>query len=120
MEVFRALAVGIVCIHLAWIAWVIFGWMLTARRRVLAWLHIGSLAYSIFIEVAPVWCPLTLAEIYFERRAGMTSYHQAFILHYADAVIYPNIPPLLLTVVAVVICAAILAIHIVRFRRGYK
>jgi Protein of Unknown function (DUF2784) len=118
MEIYRALAIGVVCVHLAWIGWVVFGWMLTARRRVLAWLHIGSLAYSIFVEVAPVWCPLTLAEIYFERRAGITPYHQPFLIHYLEALIYPDVPSMLLTVVAVAICAAILAIHIIRFYRG--
>lgn len=118
MALYRGLAIGVVGVHLAWILWVIFGWMLTARRRWLAWLHIGSLAYSIFIEIAPVWCPLTLAEIYFERRAGMTSYHQAFIVHYLDALIYPNLPAVLVTVVAVAVCAAILTLHVVRFRRA--
>lgn len=114
----RALAVGVLCLHLAWILWVLLGWTLTARRRVLAWLHIASLAYSILIEVAPLDCPLTLAEAYFERRAGAEALQQSFLVHYAQAIIYPNVPPLLLTVVAVLVCAAILTLHIIRFCRA--
>jgi Protein of Unknown function (DUF2784) len=118
MAIDRALAAGVLCVHLAWILWVLLGWTLTAHRRVLAWLHIGSLAYSILIEVAPLNCPLTLVEVYFERRAGSAAFQQSFLVHYAQAVIYPDVPPLLLTVVAVVVCAAMLTLHIVRFRRA--
>lgn len=118
MAIDRALAAGVLCVHLAWILWVILGWTLTARRRVLAWLHMGSLAYSIVIEVAPLNCPLTLAEVYFQRRAGSAAFQQSFLVHYAQAIIYPDVPPLLLTLVAVAICVAILTLHIVRFRRG--
>ncbi len=113
----RALAVGVLAVHLAWIVWVILGWTLTRRRRALAWLHVGSLAYSIFIEIVPLPCPLTLAEAYFERRAGITPYHQPFLVHYMEAVIYPDISPAALTVGAVAVCTAILAIHFARWRR---
>jgi hypothetical protein len=118
MAIDHALAAGVLCLHLAWILWVLLGWTLTARRPILAWLHIGSLAYSILIEVAPLDCPLTLAEVYFERRAGSVAFQQSFLVHYAQAIIYPDVPPLLLTVVAVAVCTAILTLHIIRFRRA--
>jgi hypothetical protein len=58
----HALVIGTLVIHLAWIAWVLLGWTLTRGRRVLAWAHVASLGYSIFIEVSQLPCPLTLAK----------------------------------------------------------
>ena len=114
----HALAVGTLVVHLAWIAWVLLGWTFTRRRRVLAWAHVGSLGYSIFIEVSQLPCPLTLAEVYFERRAGMTPFHQPFLVHYLEVAIYPDISPVALTVGAVAVCVAIMGIHVARWQRS--
>jgi hypothetical protein len=113
-----ALAVGVLVVHLAWIAWVLLGWTLTRWRRVLGWAHVASLGYSIFIEVSQLPCPLTLAEVYFERRASITPYRQPFVVHYLEAAIYPDISPAALTAGAVAVCAAILAVHFWRWRRS--
>jgi len=91
--------------HLAFILWVIFGALLTRRRR-LAWAHGFCLVYGLIIEVAPWPCPLTLAENWFEVQAGRTPYRGPFLLHYLDALVYPQVPPQILiwgaaTVVAI-------------------
>src|SRR6266571_2143741 len=49
-------------------------------------------------ELGPWACPLTLAENYFEARAGIAPYQGPFLLHYLDAIVYPNLSPTLLTV----------------------
>ncbi len=118
-EICRTLAAAVLALHLLWIAWVIGGAVLTRRRRMLAWFHIISLVYSILIEALP-WppCPLTLLEIWLEARAGIIPYHGPFLVHYLDAIVYPDVPVSWLIAGAVVVCGFNLAVYAFRFRRG--
>jgi len=101
----KLLAIAVLLIHLIWILWVVFGYVLARNRRALRWLHISSLVYGIFIEVAPWPCPLTLAEQWLEIKAGITPYRQPFLVHYLEALIYPDIPDSALISGAVAVCA---------------
>jgi hypothetical protein len=67
------------------------------ERRVLRWLHFASLLYGIFIETAP-------------------PYRGPFLVHYLDAVIYPNIPEAALVPLAAAVCAINRYLHARRFR----
>ena len=105
-------------LHALFILWVIFGAILTRCRPLLRWLHIASLVWGISIEVLPYWsCPLTLAENWLQLRAGVTPYQGGFLLHYLDMFVYPNVPPVLLTVAAVVVGIVNIGIYGQRFRR---
>ncbi len=117
MLAYHALAVAVLVVHLLWIGWVIFGALLTRRRRALRILHIASLIYGIFIEITP-WppCPLTVLEQWVEARAGVEPYHGPFLLHYLDALVYPNVSLTLLIVCAVAVCVFNLGIYIFRYR----
>jgi hypothetical protein len=119
LRIYGALAEAVLALHLLWCAWVAVGWILTRGRRVLAWLHIGSLAYAIFIELTP-WppCPLTVAENWLEARAGVQPARGPFLLHLLDAVVYPNVPEWLVVGSAVVVCVAILGVYVRRHFRG--
>ncbi|PYU06848.1 MAG: DUF2784 domain-containing protein [Acidobacteria bacterium] len=75
-----------------------------------------ALVYGIVSELGPWACPLTLAENYFEARAGIAPYQGPFLLHYLDAIVYPNLSPTLLTVCGVAVCAANLIVYAWRFR----
>ena len=118
MQLYHALAVAALVVHLMWIGWVMFGALLTRRRQALRIFHIASLIYSIFIEVAP-WppCPLTVLEQWLEARSGAEPYHGPFLLHYLDALVYPDVSLTLLAVCAVAVCAFNLGIYIFRYRR---
>jgi hypothetical protein len=115
-NVYQLLAVAVLAVHLGWIVWVLFGWIVTRNRSVLRWLHISSLIYSILIENLPWPCPLTLAETRLEALAGIQPYREPFLVHYLEALIYPNISPTLLAWCASVVCVAILAVYGLRFR----
>ncbi len=117
MELYRKLTVIVLALHLVWCAWVVFGWLFTRARPRLRWAHIVSLIYSIFIETAPIPCPLTLAEQWCEERAGIAPYHQPFLVHYLEAAVYPNVSLVVLVPVAVVICLMLLGIYVRRFLR---
>lgn len=111
------LATAVLAIHLAWIVWVIFGWPLVRRRPWLRWTHFAALIYSVFIEIAPWPCPLTLLEQHLEALAGTTPYRGPFLLHYLDAVVYPDVPGDLLIAFAVAVGGVNLYLHLSRPRR---
>ena len=115
--VYSALAGAILGLHLLFILWIVFGAAVTRRRPVLRWLHLGSLVWGILIEILPWTCPLTWAENFLETRAGIEPYQGGFLLHYLDALIYPNIPPGLLTGLGVAVCVVNLGIYARRFQR---
>ncbi len=116
MSEFHLLAVTVLILHLLFIGWVLLGWLLTRRRPGLRWTHIVSLLYGIVIETAPWPCPLTLLENYFLERGGIAPYREPFLVHYLEAVVYPDVSPALLTWCAVAVCGVILAIYVRRFR----
>jgi len=105
----------ILLIHLLWIALVIFGALFTRGRPFWTTLHILALVWGIAVEAGPWPCPLTLAELYFETRAGLATFQGSFIAHTLDAIIYPNIPDWLITVIGVSVCALNLCIYLWRF-----
>ena len=102
--------------HLAWIVFVIFGALWTRGRLVWTALHILALLWGIVVEVSPWPCPLTLAENYFEAKAGITPYTGGFLLHYLDAIVYPNLPDWVVTVAGLAVCTLNLVIYCLRLR----
>ncbi len=112
MNIYLTLAESVLVIHLLFILWVIGGVLVVRWYPSLQWIHIGSLVYSIVIEVVP-WppCPLTILEQKLEDQAGIVAYHGSFLLHYLDVLVYPNLPLTLLVCIAVGFCAANLAYY---------
>jgi Protein of Unknown function (DUF2784) len=97
--------------HLAWIALVIFGALWTRGRPIWSAVHIAALVWGIAVEAGPWSCPLTLAEQYFEARAGITPYQGSFLVHTLDAIVYPNLPDWAITTAGVAVCVFNLAIY---------
>lgn len=105
------LAVLMLTIHLTWLALVIFGTIWTRGRPLWSAFHMLALAWGIVVELGPWPCPLTVAESYFETRAGFFAYQGSFLLHYLDAIVYPNLPSWIVTAAGVAVCALNLAIY---------
>ena len=101
----------VLVLHLAWILWVIFGAFWTSGRRWLTAFHLASLLWGIAVEIGPWPCPLTMAEDFFQGRAGHAPYRGSFLLHYVDLIVYPNVSVRLLVVCGVVVCAINLAVY---------
>ena len=106
--------------HLSFIGWVMFGALLTRRRPWMASVHVVTLLYGIVVEVTTLVCPLTLAENWSETRAGVMPYHGPFLLHYLDALVYPNLPAWLLIACGVAVCIFNLGIYALRWRRHHS
>jgi hypothetical protein len=110
------MAASVLSLHAAYIAWVILGAFFTRGRPRLAVLHVAALVYSLIIEIFGFWCPLTTLETWLDMRGGVSTYRGPFLVHYLDAVVYPNIPPKLLIAGAVAVCVLNLWIYARRVR----
>lgn len=86
---YRVLAELVLLLHLAFIGFVVAGGLLVLRRRWLAWLHLPSLAWGTWIELAGGICPLTPLENMLRRWGGQSGYGGDFIEHYLLSLIYP-------------------------------
>jgi len=119
----RALAALVLAIHLTWIVWVIVGAFFTRGRPWLTGFHLASLVWGIVVDTGPWPCPLTLLEQWLETRAGMPSYSGSFLVHYLDAIVYPNVPVSLIVGFAIAVCGAnllVYAFRLARFLRGRR
>ena len=114
---YSGIATTVLFIHILFILWVVFGAAFTRSRPLLQWVHILSLVWGVLTEILPCPCPLTVAENWLESRAGVQPYQGGFLLHYLDALVYPNISPVALTMAAVFVCLINLAIYARRFWR---
>jgi hypothetical protein len=87
--IWSALAAGLVVIHFAFTAFVIFGGFLTWRWPWLALAHLPALAWGCWIEVSHAICPLTPLENHWRHLAGQAGYGEGFLAHYLVRVLYP-------------------------------
>jgi cytochrome c biogenesis protein CcdA len=111
MNVYSMAALLVLGFHFLYLLWVIFGALVARRRMLLRRFHIACLLWGVLVEVLPWPCPLTLLESWLEGRGGIDPYSGGFLLHYLDALVYPNISPLLLTVVGLAVCTFNLGIY---------
>ena len=111
-----ALAGAVILIHFLWITFVLVGVVWTRERPVWTFLHIACLLWGIVVEVGPWPCPLTMLEDFLEARGGAHFVQGNFILHWVQALMYPNVPYWLVTTAGVTACLISLAIYA---RRGW-
>ncbi len=86
---FRVAADAIVMLHVAFVAFVVFGGVLLIRWRWLLWLHMPAVVWGVTIEFAGWICPLTPLENYLRQRGGAVQYQGEFIEHYIMPLLYP-------------------------------
>ena len=89
MHVAGLLADLLVVLHLAFIAFVIFGGLLVLRWRWIVWLHLPAVVWGALIEFVGWICPLTPLENRLRTAAGEAGYAHGFIDHYVAPIVYP-------------------------------
>jgi len=110
-NIYIALSVAVLLLHILFILWVIFGALVTRNRPVLRALHVASLIWGILTELTAWPCPLTLLENWLEARAGVEPYQGGFLLHYLDRLVYPDISVTVLVTVGMLVCMVNLAFY---------
>jgi hypothetical protein len=90
---YRLLADAVVVAHLAFVAFVVIGGALVARRRWVAAVHLPTAVYGVAIELVGFTCPLTPLENALRRRGGEAGYRGGFVEHYLLPLLYPQPMP---------------------------
>lgn len=110
----------LVALHFGFILFVVFGGLLVARWRWIAWLHLPAAVWGAVIELVGGVCPLTPLENHLRRLAGEAGYTHGFIDEYIAPLVYPRglTPHIQLTLgIAVVIVNLLIYAWILRKRR---
>jgi hypothetical protein len=85
------LAAGLILVlHLLFIAFVIFGGVLSLHRTCWTWLHLPAVIWAVWVEWSGWTCPLTPLENHFRKLAFDQGYQEGFIEHYLVPLIYPE------------------------------
>jgi hypothetical protein len=104
--VYLVLADIVVLLHLAWIGFLLVGALWGVRHRAVAVAHIGGLVFAVVMQVMGWYCPLTDLEFWLRTRyAHGMAWPGSFIAHYAEKIIYLEIPWWLIFVLTLVLCA---------------
>jgi hypothetical protein len=80
----------VLVLHGLFIAFGTLGGLAVLRWPVLAWLHLPTVVWAVWIEWSGRICPLTPLEQRLRIAAGQQGYRGGFIEHYLTAAIYPD------------------------------
>jgi hypothetical protein len=86
----RVAADVVLVVHLAFVAFVVFGGFLTWRWPRVALVQLPVALYGVTIEIVGFQCPLTPLEKWLRRQAGSAGYDGGFVEHYIVGVLYPG------------------------------
>lgn len=87
--IWSLLADGLVIVHFAFTAFVVFGGFLSWRWPRAVLLHLPALAWGVWIELSHAICPLTPLEIHLRQLGGEAGYTGGFLAHYLGSILYP-------------------------------
>ena len=93
------LANAVALLHAAWALFLVFGFIFALRKSQLAFLHLGGLLFSFFLNLLGWYCPLTHLENYLHslHQKG-TGYSSPFMMEYVYYLLYPDLPEYLIRV----------------------
>jgi hypothetical protein len=86
---------GVVLFIIGGLAAIVLGgvrhWSWT-RNRWFRWLHLGAIGLVVLQAWLGLLCPLTVLEAWLRTRAGSTTYHESFIEHWVQRVLFYTAP----------------------------
>ena len=88
--IYSVLADLVLAGHAAFVVFVMLGGLLVLRWSRVAWVHVPSALWGVWVEVAGKVCPLTPMENELRRAAGESGYPGGFLEHYLTPIIYPH------------------------------
>ncbi len=121
---YRILADILLVVHLAWIAFMLWGFVLTVRafwkpaffdRWLFRSLHLAGILFVGIWELIGRYCPLTVWEYDLRRlHDPSTDYPGSFIIGWIERLVYPNVDPLVVTVPTIGIALFTLVMFVVK------
>ncbi len=86
----RLAADATLVLHLAFIAFALFGAVLALRWRWVPFVQLPAAAWGIYVELSGRLCPLTHIENHFRAMAGQGGYSESFVERYLLTIVYPE------------------------------
>jgi hypothetical protein len=83
-------ALGVLGVHLAFVAFVVLGAVLAFRWKRVVFFQVPAAAWGVLVECADWICPLTRLENHLFARAGQQGFSGGFVDHYLLAALYPE------------------------------
>ncbi len=103
---YRVLADAVVLLHFLWIVFLLLGAFLGVRHRAARYLHVGGLAFALWIQLADWYCPLTHLEVWLRRRHDPSlGYAGSYIIHYVEELVYIELSTELILALTIILCA---------------
>ncbi len=106
---YRLTADLVVVVHFAFVAFVVFGLMLTLAGGVRRWqwvrgvrfraFHLGAIGFVVAESLCGVTCPLTIWEQHLRELAGQVSYRGDFIANWAHDLLFFDFEPWVFTLI---------------------
>ncbi|MEE9117672.1 MAG: DUF2784 domain-containing protein [Calditrichia bacterium] len=119
---YRILADLIMVIHLAWIIFMLWGFVLTIRgffypkffeRWLFRTIHLLGIIFVVTLEILGKYCPLTLWENALRGHYNPeTDYPGSFIIKHISQMIYPDVSPLVVIIPTILVAAFTLTMFI--------
>ena len=114
---YRVLADIVLILHLCFVIFVVFGGLLVARYRFIAWFHLPAVIWSVLIEFYMWTCPLTTLENFFRQLGGEAGYADGFIDYFISAILYTSISPQTRLMLGLLLAGFNLTVYLYAFRR---
>ena len=86
----RLAADATLVLHLAFIAFALFGAVLALRWKWVPFVQLPAAAWGIYVELSGRLCPLTHLENQFRALAGQGGYSESFVERYLLNIVYPE------------------------------
>jgi len=128
--VYRLLADILLVIHLAWIVFMLWGFVLTVRafwrpsfydRWLFRSLHLGGIVFVGIWELMGKYCPLTIWEYDFRRlHDPSVEYPGSFIVDLLERLVYPDVDPMIVAVPTMAIALFTLVLFAVKPPSKYR
>jgi hypothetical protein len=101
---YARLADTVVLIHFLWILFLLLGGWWGRRYRWVGRIHVAGLAFAFLVEGCDWYCPLTHLEVWLREKGAQAGYHDSFLTHYLNKLIYIEVPHTSIVMLTLLLC----------------